>query len=414
MKTNIALEEARELLLDFAQPVEDCLIALPESLGRVLSQDISASFDLPPFDKSPLDGYALRAADIKDAARQNPVTLQVIEEIQAGYMPREQVAAGTAIKVMTGAPIPVGADAVVKFEDVQRTGDLIELTAPEKSGGNIISLGEDVKQGEIVAQRGTLINPPLLGLLAAVGISQAPVFRQLKTAIFSTGDELMEPKEKLLPGKIYDSNLHSLFANCASLGAVPTSLGTVPDEKEAIVNRLLTALDQADVVITTGGVSVGDFDLVPAALAEIGAEVIFHRLKMKPGSPMIAAQYQNKLIIGLSGNPAAAFITFDLIAVPALKKMMGLSSPLYPELKAILTETYNKPSNQRRFLRAKLYQDKEKLCVKLTGNQSNGILKSLVNCNALIDIPAGSGSLAAGAEVRVVMLGGTLGEENFL
>lgn len=404
MKTNVSLEEARQLLLEAAVPVEECVAALTDALGRVLSKDIHASANLPPFNKSPLDGYALRAKDTEKAEPSSSVLLRVIEEVRAGYMPCEKITAGTSVKVMTGAPIPDGADAVIRFEDVKREGDLVRLYHPVKAGSNIIPSGEDVEKGETIARKGMVINPPLLGLLAAAGVNEVPVFRKVKIAIFSTGDELMEPEAKLTPGKIYDSNLHSLIASCAKLGAEPIPMGIVPDEKPAIAERLAQALEQTDLVITTGGVSVGDYDIVPDAIREIGADNIFHKIDMKPGSPMIAAKYKNKLIAGLSGNPAAAFISFDLIVVPLIKKMAGFDKKLPSKISAILSDNFNKPSNQRRFLRAKLYADKGKVFVKLTGNQSNGVLKSIVDCDALIDIPAGSGPLSAGQEVSVVIL----------
>ena len=404
MKTNISLEEARQLLMECAQPVEECSAALPDALDRVLSRNIHANIDLPPFPKSPVDGYALRAEDIARAQIANPVTLKVIEEVRAGYAPREKVTAQTTIKVMTGAPIPEGANAVVRFEDVKREGNLLELDQAVKAGHNIILAGEDVQKGERVAEQGAIINPPLLGLLAALGIKETAVFRKVKIAIFSTGDELTEPGAELGPGKIYESNLHSLVAACARLKAEPISFGVVPDDQAAIAARLSRALAQADLVITTGGVSAGDYDLVPDAVREVGAEGIFHKINMKPGSPMLAAKYNDKLILALSGNPAAAFVTFDLLVVPVIKKIMGLARQLPREMKAILAEDFLKASEQRRFLRAKIYSEREKNYVKLTGKQSNGILKSLVDCDAFVDVPAGSGPLAAGQEVSVVMI----------
>lgn len=404
MKTGISLEEAQTLLLELVEPKE-CSVPIVYAAGRILSQNIRAPIHLPPFDKSPLDGYALRAKDTVEACRAHPVTLEVIEEVRAGYTARNSVTPGTAIKVMTGAPIPDGADVVIKFEDVNREGNKVKVFYPLKSGCNIIYAGEDVRQGEIVAKKGVLLNPPLVGLLTAFGIQQVPVFSKTNIAILSTGDELLDPSENLKPAKIYNSNLHSLSAYCLQLGAEPVSLGIAPDEKEVIVKRISQALEYADLVITTGGVSVGDYDIVPTALNCMGADILFWKIDMKPGSPLIAAQYKNKLVIGLSGNPAAAFITFDLIVVPLIKKMLGFTEKLPLKISAILTDDFKKPSGQRRFLRAKLQTFNGINYVKLTGEQSNGILKSMVECNALIDVPAGSDPLVAGQEVVAVVLG---------
>ncbi|MBP2638167.1 MAG: moeA 3 [Firmicutes bacterium] len=407
MRTGIPLEEAQTLLLDLIPPAKECQVTLDNAVGRVLSQDIQTTINLPPFDKSPLDGYALQAKDTKDASISNPAILNVVEEVRAGYVPEKQVISGTAIKVMTGAPLPKGADVIIKFEDVNRTGNKVELFYPLKPGCNIIRAGEDVCRGEVIAQKGTVLTPPLVGLLAGIGVTAIPVVSKVKVAILSTGDEVIDPAEELTPGKIYNSNLHSLGAYCSQLGAAPLTIGIVPDEEAAIVERITQALELADLVITTGGVSVGDYDIVPAALKKIGADIVFWKVDMKPGSPVIAARYNNKLIIGLSGNPAAAFITFDLIVVPLIKKMMGFENKLPLKFSAILGDDFNKASDQRRFLRAKVQKLNDINYVKLTGEQSNGVLKSMVACNVLIDVPAGSGPLQAGQEVAAVMVGGS-------
>ncbi|WP_094604358.1 Molybdopterin molybdenumtransferase [Sporomusa silvacetica DSM 10669] len=404
MKTGISLEEAQTLLLDLVEPAKECLVPLTRAVGRVLSQDIWSDINLPPFDKSPLDGYALQANDTIEVSSSHPVILDVIEEVRAGYTSLKQVTSGTAIKVLTGAPIPNGADVVIKFEDVNRKGNKLELFYPLKSGSNIICAGEDVGQGEIVAKKGTLLNPPLVGLLAAVGVDLVPLFSKLKIGIISTGDELIDPSDDLRSGKIYNSNFYSLSAYCSKLGAEAVSMGIVPDEKDAIVERISKALEDTDLVITTGGVSVGDYDIVPTALDHIGAETIFWKIDMKPGSPAIAAKYKNKLVIGLSGNPAAAFITFDLIVGPIIKRMMGFFQELPPRITATLADDFNKSSGQRRFLRGRLDNINGINYAKLTGKQSNGVLKSMVDCNILIDVPAGSGPLIVGQEVLAVVI----------
>jgi molybdopterin molybdotransferase len=405
VRTNISLEEAQALLMGRVKPAKKGYVSLYDAIGRVLCQDVTANENLPPFDKSPLDGYALKAADTQKVRQTGKVELIVIEEVRAGFVPKNKVTPGNAIKVMTGAPLPDGADVVIKYEDIERVGERIRVFDVFEPGSNIIKMGEDIKSGEIVAAKGALLTPPLIGLLAGLGIYHVPVFDKVRVALLSTGDELLDPSQELQPGKIYNSNLHCLGALCSNLGSEPVALGIVPDNEEITAAGIAEALQQADIVITTGGVSVGDYDVVLGALKQVASEIIFWKVDMKPGSPVVAAEAAGKLVIGLSGNPAAAFITFDLIVVPLIKKMMGLVNQLPLKVPAIFIDDFGKMSPQRRFLRARIYRCDEKNYVKLTGEQSNGVLKSIITCNALIDIPANSGPLSAGQEVSAVLLG---------
>lgn len=409
MKRNIPLEEAQDILLAMAQPVGESKVPLFEAVGRVLSREVKAPINLPPFDKSPLDGYAVRAQDTAKAAAERPAVLEVVEEVPAGYTARQRVTEGTTIKVMTGTPIPQGADAVIKYEDVKRTGRICRLFAPLKPGSNIIPAGEDVKKGEKVAGPGERITPAHVGLIAALGYAEAPVFDKVKIAVISTGDELVDSTQKLPPGKIYNSNLPSLVAACVKLGTQITALGNVPDRLDTVADLISLGLADADIVITTGGVSVGDYDVVPDALARLGVNVLYRGVSMKPGSPVVAGEKDNKFIVCLSGNPAAALITFELIAVPLIKKKMGLNSFLPAKTGAVLTDDFAKASPQRRFLRGRFSVADGKNYVALTGEQSNGVLKSLINCNAYIDVPAGSGRIAAGQDVSVLIVGDVFG-----
>jgi molybdopterin molybdotransferase len=404
MKTGISLEEAQHLLLEKVCLLETSCVSLFKASGRILSQDIQATSNLPPFNRSPLDGYALQAIDTETADRLQPVSLAVIEEVPAGYMPRKRVTPGTAIKVMTGAPIPEGADVVIKYEDVKQEQDTITLFHKLKAGSNIVLAGEDVVEGEIIAATGSVLTSPLVGLLAAQGFAEVPVFNKAKIAILSTGDEVIDPAEQLQPGKIYNSNMHSLFASCIELGAAPLAMGIVPDKAQVIAERISQALRTADIVITTGGVSVGDYDAVPDALKELSADILFWKINMKPGSPAIAAVKDDKLIIGLSGNPAAALITFDLLVVPLIKKMRGRGRHQPFTVSAVLANSFTKSSPQRRFLRAQLYRKNRTVYARLTGEQGNGVLKSMIDCNALIDVPAGSGPLAVGQQISALIL----------
>lgn len=392
------------MILDQVTAVETSVVNLLQSNGWVVSREIISAEKLPPFDRSPLDGYALKAVDTQGATPEHPVKLNVIEEIRAGFVAEKKVTSGTAIKLMTGAPMPAGTDVVIRYEAVKRAEN--DLFVPEQlqAGSNVVLAGEDVVNGEVIAEPGELITPPLVGLLAAIGAEQIHVYNKVKIAIFSTGDELVNPGEILSPGKIYNSNLHSLRARCFELGAEPIYGGIVGDHLESTATKLRKALTEADIVITTGGVSVGDFDLVPKALQHIGADMIFRGVKMKPGSPMVAAKKDHKLLIGLSGNPAAAFITFELLVVPVIKKMMGLRQIMPLTLEAVLDDSFEKSSPQRRFLRGKLKREYSGSKIQLTGNQTNGALKSMIGCDVLVDVPVGSGPLICGQKVSALLL----------
>lgn len=405
MKKNIQLEEAQSLLLDRVAPVGKCLVSLSETSGRVFSQDIIASISIPPFSKSALDGYALIASDTRQAESSAPVQLRVMEETRAGFVAKEKVVFGTAIKVMTGAPIPDGANALIKYEDVIRNEDSISISRVLNAQDNVIKVGEDIEQGEVVAHKGSSITPPLVALLAGLGISQVPVYAKVKIAIMSTGDELLDPSENLQSGKIFNSSLYGLMARCTEIGAHPLNLGIVPDELEATTIRILRGLEESDIVVSTGGVSVGEYDIMKDAMVAAGAEIIFWKVAMKPGSPIVAAIKDQKLIIGLSGNPAAAMVTFDLIVIPLIKKLMGINNPLPDKIQGVFADNFLKASSQRRFLRAKLERKDGVDCLKLTGNQGNGALVSMIGCNILVDIPAGSGSVIYGQNVTGHIVG---------
>lgn len=405
MEKNISVERAQELLLANVKIGAEENIPLLSGLGRVLSQDLQARENIPPFVRSPLDGYAIRALDTVAASRQSPVILQVLEEVAAGHLPHHQVRPGTTIKVMTGAPLPQGADVVVRFEDVQRAGSSLSLFAPLRCGDNIVNAGEDVAVGDIVGQPGELVTPPHVGLAAALGLTTLPVYRLPRVTIISTGDELMDAGQELLPGKIRNSNLYTLYASCQKIGVQVSSGGIVTDGRPEIAARMLSAAAQSDLVISTGGVSVGDHDVVEEALQDAGARIIFSRIAMKPGTPTLAAELDGKLIVALSGNPAAALVGFDLLVLPLLKKMMGCADYLPPLIPAILGDGFKKGGSQRRFLRGRLDWTDGVARFMLTGVQNPGVLKSMVGCNALADIPANNGPLVAGSRVNVVFLG---------
>lgn len=400
MKTNISLEEAQNILLANCSPVGLEYADLQDSLGRILGEDIISPENIPPFARSPYDGYAFRAADTLEASLNNPAVLEIIEEVPAGYAPTQKVSSGQAVKILTGAPIPEGADAVVKYEETEINGELVSIFTPYHAGENIVPAGEDVAQGEFIAARGTVISPPILGLMAALGIGEVPVFKRPRIAIISTGDELLDISEALKPGMIRNSNSYTLAAYCKEAGAEPIILASVKDRAEEIGAQIEQGLAAADMVITTGGVSVGDYDVVGEAIDSIGAETLYWKIEIKPGSPNLGAVKNGKVILALSGNPAAALVIFHLLGIRYIKKLAGRSHYLPECCEVILKSNFRKLSPRRRFLRGKLVIENGTSYMQITGAQGNGVLRSMIDCDLLAEIPAGSGPQPAGTKLN--------------
>lgn len=399
----ISLDEAQSLIYQQlgSLPVER--IGILEAYERVLAEGISAPLDLPPFHRSPLDGYALKGEDTRDAAPDKPCRLKLVEKIPAGYAPRQEIVPGTAARIFTGAPIPSGANTVVRQEDVREEGDQVLIFQPVEPYSNFSRSGEDVLLGEPVLHQGQLLTPACIGMLAALGIVEVPVFQRPQVGIISTGDELVAPPQPLLPGKIYNSNVYTFAGLVARSGGLPRIYPTVVDRVALQQEALLQALRENHLVITTGGVSVGEFDVVKAAIEAIGGTLLFWRIAMKPGTPAMAAQVGDKLVIGLSGNPAAATITYYLLVHPAIESLAGRKEMGLTRVQARSEDVFTKTSGQRRFLRAKAYHRDGQLWVKLTGKQNPGVLKSMIYSNALIDLPPKQ-SLARGEMVDVLLL----------
>lgn len=401
--TNISPEKAQEILLDFCNLTETVEIPLEASLGSVLAENICADIDIPPFDKSPLDGYAVRAEDIKTATDDTPVTLDVIDFIPAGYVSKKRVGEKQAARIMTGAKIPEGADVVIRFEETEFTDTDVKIFNSYPKGTNIIKKAEDIKKGSILLEKGTVIDAAQVGILATLGKKFVKTYRKPKVAILSTGDELVPVGALLTDGKIRDSNSYFIGALVKNLGAEPTLLGSVKDKIEDIQNALKPALDWADIIITTGGVSVGDRDVVKDAFEALGAKPIFWRIKMKPGGPIATARYGRKLLIGLSGNPAAAYITFELFVRPLILKTLGKNyKPLV--VKSTLQSNFTKVRKQDRYIRAKTLYEDGRFYTYLPQQHSSGIVSSLAGMNSLLKIPAEKGPFNIGDEVYVKLL----------
>ena len=397
-------EHARELLLSVVAPIDTARVPLSCCGGRILAQELIASEDVPTFDRSPYDGYAVRASDTLFAAKDHPVSLCIIEEIPAGYVPTKTVIPGTAAKILTGAPIPSGADAVVMFEKTEFTREAVTLFAPLQAGDNIVLRGEDVRRGTVLAQSGTPIDPGLAGTLAAQKESAPLVFRKPKVALISTGSELVEADAAPECGRIRNTNRYALEVLLTQLGCEPVYYGIAGDSVEEISALLEQGLTQCDAVITTGGVSVGDYDLTPAAMESLGVEILVRSVDMKPGMACAYGVKDGKLVCGLSGNPAAALTNLYAVALPALRKLTGRRECLPREFTVTLSDGFKKNSSVMRFLRGTLEIANGKACMRLSPDQGNGILSSMIGCNMMAVVPAGSGPLEAGTVLKGFLL----------
>ena len=404
MENCLTFEEARALLLEKTRSVGTEPLSLEDCGDRILAGRVTAPRDVPPFARSPYDGYAFRACDSAGASREKPVTLRVLEEVAAGSLSRLPVTEGTAVRIMTGAPIPPGADAVVMFEKTVFTAETVTLFAPAETGENVVPAGEDVRAGTTLAEAGTRIDAGLLGSLASQGLRSLEVYRRPRAGIISTGSELMELDQPPAAGKIYNSNRYTFTALLREAGLDPVWLGSAGDRVEDIAALIRRGLGDCDAVLLTGGVSVGDFDLTPAAMEACGAEIFFRRVSMKPGMACCYGMAEGTLLCGLSGNPAAAMTSYYAVALPALKKLCGQCRCLPRTLTVKLKGDFPKKSPVTRILRGVLELSGGEVCMALPREQGNGVLSSTVGCDAMAVVPAGSGPLEAGTKLKGFML----------
>lgn len=400
----IPVEEALGLILKRCAPLDSESVALEEADDRVLAEDVVARENIPPFPRSPYDGYALRAADTQTASKEQGVTLRIIEEVPAGHAPERCVGVGEATKILTGAPIPEGADVVVKFEDTEFTAETVTLFAPCKSGDNIVPAGEDIQLGDTVVARGTVLDGALLGILAGLGYTEVTVKRRPRVELISTGDELVSAGEPLAPGQIRNSSVYTLASYVRRCGAQAHCVGIVPDRAQPIADAIAAAAQNADLVLTTGGVSVGDYDMLRRALELLDAEILFWKVRMKPGSAFVAAVYKGTLILCLSGNPSAAVVAFFLLGIPALRKLEGCGDVELRKSKVRLARHFKKKSPNRRFLPGRLLVRDGEAYLEQAEKQGNGMLHPLHGCTLLGELPAGSPPMEAGSMIEAYWL----------
>lgn len=397
------IEEARQTLLETDVNLKMEEIQTEEAYGRVIAENITAKTEVPSFRRSAYDGYAVRREDLKDASKEYPVTLKVRETIPAGSRGKFPVTEGTAARIMTGAMVPEGADAVVKHEDTRFTEKEVCFFMPA-GAANIVDAGEDIKQGVSLIRKGKILGAADTAVIAGQGMSRVRVFQKPRIAILSTGNELTEPGQELVKGKIYNTNPFLLAGYVQKYGMIPKDYGIVPDETDVLADRIQMALNDNDMVITTGGVSAGDFDYVPKVMELIGADILFHRIPMKLGGAMLAAVKDGKVILGLSGNPGAAAVGFLHIGLPYMKKLCGRNDIHLTKAQAILAAPFEKSSKVTRILRGTAKILEGRLVFEQTGNQKNGAVSSMMDCNLLGEIPAGSPALPAGTEIDVYVV----------
>ena len=396
MLRDLSWTEARDLLYGLAAPVGTETADAAACGGRVLAFDLRAGADVPPFDRSAYDGYALRAADVSGASPERPVTLAVTETIPAGRTGTVPVTAGHAAHLMTGAAIPEGADCVVMFEKTRFTETTVTLTAPVRAGDSIVRRGEDVREDTLLAPCGTPVDAGLAGTLVSQGLSRVGVFRRPVIGLISTGSEVAEAGEPLGPGKIYNANRASLTALLEREGCRVRYLGLAGDEAPAIAGRIAEGIRDCDAVILTGGVSVGDWDVTPEAMTLAGAEILARGVAMKPGMACAYGTAAGKLVLGLSGNPASAVTNLCVCALPAIRRLCGRKDA-YPEpVRAALVRHFGKKSPSDRFLRGRLTLEDGTVRFDASGEQGNAVLSSAVGCDAFLRIPAGSPPAEAG------------------
>lgn len=401
----LLVEEAQQIVLDSVFPLGVERISLSQAFGRVLAEDVAPKYDIPPHNNSSVDGYAVQAEDTREASGQSPCRLAVLEEIPAGAVPVHQIEPGKTSRIMTGAVLPVGANAVVMVENTVQEDGYVQILKPVRFDQNVRHRGEDVKNGQIVLSPGTVLGPGEIGLLASFQRSFITVMRQPTVTILSTGDEIVDIDEALTPGKIVNSNSYSLAAMVKEAGGRPVSLSIARDTEEEIRSAIQSALN-GDVILSTGGVSVGDYDFVKKVIQDLGAEMKLWRVQMKPGKPLAFGLLQGKPFFGLPGNPVSCMVSFLLFTRAALRKIMGYPQSQWqlPIIKATITNDLTASGDRRHYLRAHvIYSDGQFLASTVSG-QGSGMLSSMSGTNGLVVVETGLTSIAEGTQLSVLLM----------
>jgi molybdopterin molybdotransferase len=422
----IKVEAALKIALKNIEHLEPESVNLKSSLGRVLAQDLYAGYDVPPSDNSAMDGYALKACDTRGAARDKSRILEVIQDIKAGELSKKTLKNNQAVRIMTGAVIPKGADAVIMVEDTRVKSEIrstksetnpksqiknfkqqrkgyIEVFKEVKPGENIRKTGEDIKKKELVIFKGTRLNASHIGVLASLGMAKIKVTRRPRIAVLATGDEVVGLDDKLKPGKLYSSNTYTLYNQILKCGGIPKDLGIARDKPNHLKEKIKQGLD-CDLILTSGGVSVGAYDLVKDVLARMGTNIRFWKVAMRPGKPLVFGLIEGIPVFGLPGNPVSSMVAFEIFVRPVILKMLGQRNDELKEVKAALEEDIKKKPGFKYFLRAKTHWQDGTYLTRTTGPQGSGILKSFILANSLIILPEDEEFIEKGRRVTVRFL----------
>jgi len=402
----LTYREALQRVLDSVAVSPARHVPLDEALGLVAAASVTCPGPVPPFDNSGMDGFVVRAADIVGATAQTPVRLRVLEDLRAGRVAGCAVVPGAALRIMTGAPLPAGADAVVPVEDTEPAGDHVEIHRAVREGANVRRAGEDLAAGAGVIARGDVLRPADIGLLAVAGCATVQVHPRPRIAIITTGDELVDVADEPGPGRIRDANLHAVRAQAVAFGALPVTFPRVPDRREEVARALRQAAADADVIVTTGGISMGEYDCVKDVLDELGAERIFWRVAQKPAGPLGLWQLHGKPVFGVPGNPVAAMLVMEEYVRPLLRRMLGFAHLFRPERAGTLETPWTRRAGDDRlhFLRVFVREEGGELRARLSGPQGSGVLSSIARANALALIPGDVASIPEGGRVLLHMI----------
>lgn len=413
----LSFDEARKIIFDHISRTAAEEIPLTEVLGRVLAENVVADLDIPPYDNSAMDGYAVCAADTSEVGPYHSVTLKIVGETAAGGRLGVKVEPGCCVRIMTGGRIPPGADAIVRVEQTEETTGareedidgtekiqkLVRIKEEVAPNRDIRKKGEDVCRGDMVLCKGTRLKPAHVGLLASLGMAMIPVAQRPKVGILATGNELLDPAESPNHEKIYSSNNYALMAQIQEAGGEPVLLGIAGDEEDLLRERIEKGLD-CDILITTGGVSAGKYDIVRKVILQAGVVVLFHKVAIRPGMPVLFGTKKERQIFGLPGNPVSAMVTFELFVRPSILRMLGDNQPDREQTSAVLNEPIKKKKDRFHFLRGITTFDGKVRKVTTTGSQGSGILSSMGRANCLILLPEGSPPKETGDDIQIMLL----------
>lgn len=403
----IRFNTALKTILDSVKPVASENLRLTAALGRILAEDIYANSDIPGFDNSAMDGFAVRSSDTSGASKDNAKILGVVEDIRAGDTAKKVLKRNQAARIMTGAPIPKGADSVVMVEHTgkisNRPQELIKICRQVSPGENIRKKSDDVKKGELIITKGTRLSAAHIGILASLGMARLRAARRPRIAILATGDELVDVGARMGPGKIRNSNTYTLYSQIIKCGGIPKNLGIVRDDPARLKEKIRQGID-CDIILTSGGVSVGEFDLVKDALAKIGTKIEFWQVAMRPGKPLVFGRYGKILVFGLPGNPVSGMVSFEVFVRPVLLKMSGQRQDERKDIEAVLEEDIQKKKGMRYFLRARTRWENGRYLSRLSGPQGSALLKTMALANSLIILGENQTIFKKGSKVKVRFL----------